>query len=118
MKERLLGFVVAGVFDVDVVVFLAVVVAASAAAAAASWSSGRERRACDRDIRVSCEMGLSIVVGSLDSSSSSSEREEELLHRLRRWLSTGKREMADRICGVVVSRTIALFTLLIWRRAP
>lgn len=51
-------------------------------------------------MRVLCDIGVSSVVGRT-MSSSFLERGE-----LRRGLSAGKSEIADRICGVVVRRTI------------
>lgn len=62
-----------------------------------------ERRAREREIKVSWEMGESRVVGRGGGSS--------LLlvvgfEELRRGESDGRSEIAERICGVVVRRTI------------
>lgn len=60
---------------------------------------GRERRAWERRMRVLCEMGVSRLVGR--EGSVSEERGE-----LRRGESWGRSEIAERIAGVVVRRTI------------
>lgn len=62
---------------------------------------GRERRAREMDMRDLCEMGVSVVVGRGGSFSESEQGAEE-----RRGESGGRREMAERIWGVVVRRTI------------
>ncbi len=58
-----------------------------------------EGRAWESDMRVSWEMGVSRVVGREGGSA--------LAEEMRRGLSVGRREIADRISGVVVRRTIA-----------
>lgn len=67
-----------------------------------------ERRARERDIRVWWEMGELREVGrGKDSSSRGVEESEEVeLDELRRGESGGRREIAERIWGVVVRRTI------------
>ncbi len=60
----------------------------------------RERRAWERRMRVLCEIGVSRFVGRQASMA-------EEAGKLRRGESWGRSEIAERISGVVVRRTIA-----------